>query len=388
MSVSYWLDQKQQRKKISSDICIIGAGITGLSLAYWLAREDKNLKVTIIDKSEVGGGASGRNAGFVTCGSVEHFNRMVSKHGEDQALEIWRFCEINRERLKSEIIKDSQKALGFKQSGSFSLASTQAEMDELSQVAQLMLKNRIPVETLNSKDIKNRLGVQNFVGGIKYEQDAEIDPIALLQKIRSLLSYDILEHSQVHSVEKVGEQRRVHASHHIIDCTAVIYALNGYSQMMDPYFADKIYPTRGQIMAFAPVKKIMEGPCYANAYLDYFRQLPDGTLLIGGFRQLEADTEKGYSDHTTEVIQQALHDFVKKHLPKFSAQAITHRWSGVMGFSQDGEPMVGSMPTDEQIYFCGGYTGHGLGMAFNTAKTLVDLMFGRSIPNWLSAKRF
>jgi glycine/D-amino acid oxidase-like deaminating enzyme len=59
-----------------------------------------------------------------------------------------------------------------------------------------------------------------------------------------------------------------------------------------------------------------------------------------------------------------------------------------MGFAKDGEPLVGSIPDDPAVFFAGGYTGHGIGLAFNTAKTLVDLIFGREIPAWISARRF
>ena len=46
------------------------------------------------------------------------------------------------------------------------------------------------------------------------------------------------------------------------------------------------------------------------------------------------------------------------------------------------------LPEDNQVYFAGGYTGHGIGLAFNTGKSLVDMMFGREVPKWLSARRF
>jgi gamma-glutamylputrescine oxidase len=75
-------------------------------------------------------------------------------------------------------------------------------------------------------------------------------------------------------------------------------------------------------------------------------------------------------------------------LPQFKNSPITHRWSGIMGFARDGEPMVGSIPDDPQIFFAGGYTAHGIGLAFHTTKCLVDLIYGRPIPEWLSARRF
>src|SRR4051812_20844989 len=94
MSTSFWLDRSNTGKK-SFDAIIVGAGISGLSTAYWLQKEDPSLKIAIIEKSRVAFGASGRNAGFITCGSVEHFNRMINKHGLEQATEIWRFAQEN-----------------------------------------------------------------------------------------------------------------------------------------------------------------------------------------------------------------------------------------------------------------------------------------------------
>ncbi len=131
----------------------------------------------------------------------------------------------------------------------------------------------------------------------------------------------------------------------------ILLNLNGYSASFHPWFADKIYPTRGQCLLIEAVPRFMDAPCYANFYLDYFRQLPSGELLIGGFRQIEKETEIGLSDHITQGIQKAFHDFVLNHLPQFKSARVTHRWSGVMGFARDGEPMVGSLPDDPQVFF-------------------------------------
>ena len=69
MSSSFWLDRTPTSERQVFDVVIVGAGITGLSTAYWLEKEDPSLKVAIVEKNRVAFGASGRNAGFVTCGS-------------------------------------------------------------------------------------------------------------------------------------------------------------------------------------------------------------------------------------------------------------------------------------------------------------------------------
>lgn len=388
MSVSYWNDRSAPTP-LTADVVIIGGGIAGLSSAYWISREDPSMKVVVVEKHEIGAGATGRNAGFVTCGSVEHFNRLVEKHGKDEALEIWRFSEENMRLLKEHVIQDAADELLFEHRGSFSLASTDTEFKELQNSAKLMESMNIKVETIDQAGIEKRLGAAGFVGGIKYVEDGSVHPIKMLHKLRTKLGANVTvcEHHEVFGIDSSGDGKRVRTNKGSIDCSLVVYATNGYSPLLNKFFDDKIFPTRGQILATAPVPRFMEGPCYANFVLDYFRQLPTGEMVIGGFRQLQKDVEKGYSDETSEVIQSALDKFLHDHIPSIRSAPITHRWSGIMGFSVDGQPMVGALPTDDQLFFVGGFTAHGLGLAFNSGKVLADGLFGREIPKFISARR-
>lgn len=432
MSVSYWMDQNSNAI-ISSDVVIVGGGIAGLSTAYWLQKEDPNLKIVILEKYELGDGATGRNAGFITCGSVEHFNRLVTKHGIDEASRIWKFSEDNLQLLKDHLIFESNSKaiansknddnastyfsasrlnLQFEEKGSFSLASTENEFTELKKSAEIMAKFKINVEILNDLEISKRLGVEKFVGGIKYINDASVHPLQLLKLLKNKLlqisdghssfedsiknktseynsaNLKIIENAEVFSIESKDGNKIIKTKKGTFEAPIVVLATNGYSALLNSFFEDKIFPTRGQILATEKVPLFMEGPCYANFVLDYFRQLPTGEVIIGGFRQLQKDTEVGYSDQTSKVIQQALDQFLLNHIPSVAKAKITHRWAGIMGFSVDGQPLVGCLPNDPQIYFVGGFTAHGLGLAFHSAKTLVDCMYDRPIPNFISAKRF
>jgi glycine/D-amino acid oxidase-like deaminating enzyme len=389
MSTSYWLDRSSASKRKTYDAVIVGAGISGLSTAYWLNKEDPSLKIAIIEKSRLCFGASGRNAGFITCGSVEHFNRMITKHGMDEAIEIWKFSQENLRLLKEEIIQDDVRELEFEHKGAFSLAAQENEFEELKSVSKTMEKIGIRTEILDGAGVRKRAGAQNFVGGILYLDDACVNPVKLVTKIREKCKVDLYESTEAIGFYETADGTRVlNTDNGEFEAPMILLNLNGYSASMHPWFADKIYPTRGQCLMMEPVERFMEAPCYANFYLDYFRQLPNGSLLIGGFRQVEKATEVGYSDHITDGIQNALHDFVVTHLPQYQKAKVSHRWSGVMGFSKDGQPMVGSLPNDSQIFFAGGYTAHGIGLSFHTTKKLVDVIFGRDVPKWLSARRF
>ncbi|MCF8059052.1 MAG: FAD-binding oxidoreductase [Bacteriovoracaceae bacterium] len=393
MSVSFWMDQGQTLNSDAFDIVIVGGGIAGLSAAFWLAKSEPNFKIALVEKYRLGDGATGRNAGFITCGSVEHFNRLVENFGKEKALEIWRFSEENLRLLKEEIIEDQASALFFEEFGSFSLASTEKEFSELQESASLMESMKIAVEFLDKPAVENRLGAENFVGGIKYKGDASVHPLNLLLAIRKKIEQNFsnvsfFENHEVYEIETLGEDKIVKTRAKWFTCPMVVIAANGYSPQIHSYFKDKIFPTRGQILATEPVARFMEGPCYANFVLDYFRQLPTGEVVIGGFRQLQKDVEVGYSDEITPIIQEALEEFLKKHIPNVAKAKITHRWSGIMGFSADGQPLVGALPTDNQVAFLGGFTAHGLGLAFHGGKVLTDSLMGRALPDFISAKRF
>lgn len=389
MSTSYWLDRTSNKEKKTYDVVVVGAGISGLSTVYWLNQEDPNLKVALVEKNRIGFGASGRNAGFITCGSVEHFNRMISKHGKQEAIDIWKFSEKNLQLLQEHIIQDDAKKIDFRKRGAYSLAAQETEFEELKKVSQIMKEINIPVEIYSADQIRKNVGATDFVGGIKYLDDAETNPFQLLELMSTKLKYDLYEMTEAYGFEQTSEGTRIlKTDNGNFEASMLIFTLNAYSPNLHPYFEDKIYPTRAQILMMEEVPQFMDGPCYANFYLDYFRQLSNGAFLIGGFRQLEKATEVGYSDHITPVIQDALHHFIKTHLPQYNNKKVTHRWSGVMGFSKDGQPMVGALPDDNQVFFAGGYTGHGMGLAFHTGKCLVDSIFGREVPKWLSARRF
>lgn len=388
MSVSRWNDKSIGKEEKEYDVVIVGGGISGISTAYWLSKIDPNLKIALIEKNEIGSGATGRNAGFITCGSVEHFNRMVDKHGKKEALEIWQFSEENLRLLKSEIIKDKEKNIEFKHQGSFSLSSTEHEFDELKNSAKMMEDFGINVEVLSDSDIEKRLGAVNFVGGIKYKDDASVNPIKLLDLIRSKLNIDIYENCEMFNFKDVKGDQIIKTNKYQFKSSAIVFALNGYSALTHKYFEHKIIPTRGQILTIEPVDQFMEGPCYGNSVKDYFRQLDDGSLIIGGFRQVQADVEKGYSDEITEVIQDKLQEFVQEYLPNYKDKKVTHMWSGIMGWSADSQPILGSLPENQSVFFLGGFTGHGLGLSFHSAKKLSELILeGKELPSWISANR-
>jgi glycine/D-amino acid oxidase-like deaminating enzyme len=163
---------------------------------------------------------------------------------------------------------------------------------------------------------------------------------------------------------------------------------NAYAPLLHPYFESKVVPTRGQVLRTEPLGTMLFGQmCYCDYGYEYFRQLPDTSILLGGWRHHFREAEVGYEDRVTADIQGGLEGFLLKYFPEAANLRVTHRWSGTMGFSMDGIPLVGSLPDMPNVYFAVGFTGHGLGFGLATSERLAArMLFGRDL-EWLDASR-
>lgn len=388
MSISYWLDRSGKSPAKTYDFVIVGGGIAGLSTAYWLQKEQPQAKVAILEKNRIGFGASGRNAGFVTCGSTEHFMKLNSKFGTAKAVEIWKFSEENRRLLAEHIIEDQADALDFRQTGSCTVAPGDTHWEKYKDIAKTMKANGIDVQEVASDLMDKEYGVTGFTGGIEYRGDGFVHPIKLLERLKSKLKVDIFETTEVISIEEKNQRQIIKTDQGSFETTKVLLTLNAYLPLVLKNFKNLVTPNRGQILVTEPLPAFVKGPCYLTKYLCYFRQLPTGHLLIGGFRNMSLETENSLMDQTTEVIQEALLNFVRTHFKYGKEAKVAYQWSGIMGFTPDEQMMIGAVPTNPGIHLMAGCSGHGMGLSFHAAKVLVESLFGQKIPEHLDLRRF
>lgn len=390
MSISYWLDRATSSKTVSKnyDVVIVGGGVAGLSTAYWLQRKDANLKIAILEKHQIGAGASGRNAGFVTCGSTEHFIKLHEHFGLEKATEIWKFSEDNRKLLLEHVIEDSLAEVDFRHTGSCTVAPSDAHWEKYQQVAKTMRAQGIDVHEVEPVALERDYGVTGFAGGIQYTGDGYVHPMKLLNKLRGKLNAGVFENTEVFAISELDGRQCVRTNDGDFIADKVLLTLNAYLPLVMKDYQKIITPGRGQILMTEPLPDFVKGPCYLTKHLCYFRQLPTGHLLIGGFRNLAVEQENTYADETTSLIQDALFDFVKSHFKYGKEAKVAYQWSGIMGFSPDGQMLIGALPGNPNIHIMAGCSGHGMGLSFTAGKTLVGGMFGDKIPAHLHIARF
>jgi gamma-glutamylputrescine oxidase len=161
-----------------------------------------------------------------------------------------------------------------------------------------------------------------------------------------------------------------------LDADRVLVATDGYGHGLVPELADLIWPTRGQVIVSEPLERVLyDRPHYARQGFDYWQQLPDRRIVLGGFRDVSILDELTDVEETTPAIQSSLESFL--HELAGREVQVTHRWAGIFGLTQDMLPLVGPVPgRDGRVWVAGGYSGHGNVLGLACGELVADALLG------------
>jgi len=368
----YWLVNKHVsfpalKHDMHTDVAVIGAGITGASVCYWLSGK---CKVVLLEEDTIASKASGRNAGFLLTGTSEYYNKAIQRYGHAKAKAVWKITQQNHDLLERQIF--DYEECDHKRSGSYLVAASKREMQDLVESADLLRKDGFNYKLINEGEINTLLSSKSFHGAAFNSRDGEVNPVKLVGALISKAKDNgtqIFEKTVVKRIIAQKDGFSVKTNHVTVNSDFVVLATNAYTPMLHSYFKRKIMPVRGQMLATNPLGKRFDGVFYANYGYEYWRQTPDGRILAGGFRELDFSGEKGYRMVTTKNIQKRLEKMLHQLSLEFNVE---HRWSGIMGFSKDHLPIIGSLPDTKNLLVSAGYSGHGLGFAFVAGRMISE----------------
>lgn len=331
------------------DVLIVGAGLAGCSAARELISQGRS--VLVVDAQGPGAGASGRNAGFVMLGNAIDYPEHVRVHGREHARLL---VELGR-RNHRDIREQFGDRCEHDPCGSLMLAelddpAAQATLDE---AATLLGEDGVALELGDPPP-----GLVGFARALTVHDDATLHPGKLLAALA-----EGLEGRQGH-VQAIDDRAGVaRIDDHDLHFDRVLICANAFTRTLVPELESWLTPQRAQVLLTEPIARVLDRPCYAGWGFDYFRQLADGSLLLGGRRHLFLDDEQTGEAEPSEGIQRALDEYRARHLPSSMSAKVRARWAGIMGFCRDGLPLIGMLPGRERIAVLTGFTGHGLGMA-------------------------
>jgi glycine/D-amino acid oxidase-like deaminating enzyme len=377
MSVSFW-QHATSADAAAYDVVVVGGGIIGCSTAFWLRRRRSKLRVAIVEAQSLGSGASGRNAGFLLQGTDRDYLTDVDRYGAQRAKQLWRFTRESRNLIESEL---KGSAFDFEACGGLVVAGDAGEDERLEASVSPLRAIGAPVVYLSPKETNRRLASEGFRGSLFVTSGAMMNPLHLVQHIAAASRAQVFEYQPVRAITPVGDHYRVETEGRQIETGQVVVATGAHLPKLIPALNRYVRPVRAQMLATEPAASHIRVPAYSHAGEFYIRQAPSGEVLLGGARHRHADEETGYRDATTHAVQYDLEQYLDAHFPWARGLDVTQRWSGTMGFSPDGLPVVGTVPEQPGNVWATGFTGHGMSYGFRMGQLLAALALGDSNPS-------
>lgn len=392
MTVSLWQRREPAPRRIEADITIVGGGISGLSGA--IECEARGLRVCLIEQDFIGSRASGRNAGFLMRGAAENYALACENLGRDAARVLWKWTEDNLLALRR---LGAGSLPGFADRASCLVALGEAEADELDRSAALMREDGFETALVRPgpgapDDAVWRRG--RPLVGLLNPNDAVCSPMELVGLLRSRLNRtEVVTGARVYGIEPFGNgggaggvpgsgRVLVRARGFDVESARVLVCTNAYARELIPELASVVEPNRGQMLAFRPEDPDLarlHHAYYLNRGSEYIRSGPGGVVVFGGARRFREAEERTDLDGLNPAVQAELERLVGEFVT--DRYEVVARWSGIMGFSPDGLPVMRAVdpgwggPPDGRVWFCGGLTGHGMSMGHIAARHAVRAMF-------------
>jgi glycine/D-amino acid oxidase-like deaminating enzyme len=342
------------------DVEVIGGGVTGCACALALA--ESGLRVRLYEGRTIAGGASGRNGGFALAGGAMRYDVARETFGGDAARDYWRLTEEYLDRL--EVLAGDALA----RPGSLRLAGDEEELEQLWLEYAALREDGFAAEWRDPDALSPGLR-RAFLGGIFRPHDGSLQPARFVLDLATRAVEAGVEVRERTRVESLAELETEH----------VVIATDGSGRGLLAELDEVIWPVRGQVVATEPLsERPFPYPHYARNGFDYWQQVPDGRLVLGGFRDFSFMSELTDVEETTPVIHEALDAFLVELLGDMPT--VDYRWAGIFGLTQDMLPLVGPIPGRNGTWVAAGYSGHGNVLGLMCGELLAGAILGRPHP--------
>jgi glycine/D-amino acid oxidase-like deaminating enzyme len=373
-----------------ADVCIVGAGYTGLWTAWYLTRAEPGLRVIVLDAAFAGFGASGRNGGWLTAalpGSRDRYARGprgragvldMQRQLQQTVAEVAAVCAA--EGIDADLVKGGNLSVAF------TAAQQQRLRDSLRRDRDWGLEEA-DVRYLAPRELSARIFLPNARGALFSPHCARLQPARLVAGLAGAAERGGAEIYEATPVTAIEPHR---ACTVFGDVTAryVLRATEGFTARL-PGQRRALLPMNSSMIVTEPLgadvwREIGWDGCEtlgdeAHVYM-YAQRTADGRIAIGGrgvpYRFGSGIDHRGATaPGTAESLRQTLRTLI----PQAGHARIEHAWCGVLGVPRDWCATV-SLDEATGLGWAGGYTGHGVAAANLAGRTLADLVLRRDTP--------
>lgn len=387
---SYWQETVTHLKLSDDlpsviDVAIIGGGVMGAAISYWLARA--GVRSVLLERTRLAHEATGRNGGFVSIGPAKSYPAAIRRSGHETAHAILNLTRENQ-ALVHRILEEEDIACEYHEPGSLSLAFDATHLTELAEEAMALQADGVAAALLDRAQvqelIQTPLGL-DIVGGKFMPEEGLVHPIRFVQGLVQAAQRSGARTCATMVLQLAQHRGRVavHTMHGPLQAETVIVAVNAWTGELLPQLAHLITPVRGQALSYAPTVPVfttgMSAPITPTG--EYWQQCSDGTIVLGGCRAVAPGGDIGIrlNQPTTEV-QVALEQVFPRLFPALSGLQVAHRWAGMMAFTRDYLPIVDRVTDMPGVLVVGGFCGHGMPFALRLGQLMAEALNGRAWP--------
>ncbi len=357
----------------TADVCIIGAGFTGISAAIELA--GRGISVIVLEAVRVGFGASGRNGGQIVNGYSRDLDVIAKRYGQAAGQAIGGMAleggNIIRERV------DRFKIDCNLVNGGLFTAFTEKQMAGLRHHRDVWASfGHHSMEMVDRAGLAKHVVTDRYVGGLIDHLGGHIHPLNLVQgeaAAAETLGARIFENSAAIAVD-AGATPSVKTAGGEVRCKTILVCGNAYLGELLPEISGRIMPVTTQIIATEPLGEkaaelLPSNVCVedANYVLDYYRRSQDGRLLYGGGIV--------YGGTDSDSIKSRILPNMVKTFPSLKNARIDYAWSGNFALTLTRFPQMGRLGSN--MLFSHGCSGHGVTTTHLLGRLLAEAAAGQ-----------
>jgi gamma-glutamylputrescine oxidase len=374
----YWLDAPYAPRPpltgaVESEACVVGGGVAGLACARRLAQH--GIETILLERGTVAGGASGRNGGFLIAGVALFYNDARESYGAERAREMYAGT-LAAQREVYALAAELDLPEIVRRIGLLRLAVSEDEAEHVRRHAQALREDGFPGELVERDDLPPVLRRSGLVACLT-EHDGALHPVRwyrALAEAAEAAGARICEGSPVRGPVPAPDEGPVETDAGSVRARRVVVAADGALPALVPDYAGRVRQRRLHMVATNPLPPTLDRMVYARWGYEYLQQRPDGRILAGGFSDVDGPDSYTDSDAGGLAIWERVERYLREDLGVDSE--ITHRWAGVVGYTEDSLPYVGEVPGRPGLFVAGGYSGVGNVPGFMSGCDLADTIAG------------
>ncbi|MEX5629494.1 glycine/D-amino acid oxidase-like deaminating enzyme [Pseudomonas poae] len=361
---------------LSADVCVIGAGFTGVNTAIELAQ--RGLSVILLEARRIGWGASGRNGGQLIRG-IGHDVSGFAKYVGEEGVRYLERAGIESVALVGERIRehgiDCDLRWGFAELANTpaQFAAFKGEQDSLARLGYVH-----ETRLVGPQDIRDVVDSTQYAGALVDMGSGHLHPLNLVlgeAQVAESLGVRIFEHTEV--LELIhGDTVQVRCAGGTVRAASLVLACNAHLEELEPRLSGKVLPAGSYIIATEPLSVAQANQlipqnlalCDQKVGLDYYRLSADRRLLFGGACH--------YSGRDPKDIAAYMQPKMLKVFPQLADTAIAFQWGGRIGITANRFPQVGRLKQYPNVFYAQGYSGHGLNVTHWCARLLAEGIHG------------